>query len=91
MAIRARYKGTGEGNARPFIVVGERALPARDLTDEEFARLTDDERAAVEASPLYTMQSTRAARAEKADEPDAEPVTFEPAPALEQAVKDGEA
>lgn len=38
-------------------------IPARDLTEEDLAGMTDEQRAAVEASPLYRRIERPAARA----------------------------
>ncbi len=64
--LRARYTGSGaEYHA---------GIPARDLEPEDLAALTDEQRALVKASAIYTLELIR----------DAEPapvVTPRPAPA----------
>lgn len=53
------------------------AIPARDLTEVDVAALTDEQREAVVASPLYAAPRTKAAR---------EAVAARPEPAAREAV-----
>lgn len=57
-------------------------IPARDLTAADWARLSEDDRAAVERSPLY-----RRAPRPKAEEPDPEAEAAEPQPQLSEENK----
>jgi hypothetical protein len=41
-------------------------LPARDITEEEFARLSDDQKALLAESKFYTLRHDAPAEAEKA-------------------------
>lgn len=46
--MKAKYLGKGEGY---------HGIPARDLSNEDFERLTPEQQALVESSPLYEIQA----------------------------------
>jgi hypothetical protein len=58
MAIVARYKGTDGAHFH--------GIPAADMTEEEFASLTDEQKATVAASPLYSLRGEASADADQA-------------------------
>lgn len=68
MAIAAKFKKDSEGYVE--------GVPARDLTDEEFAALTDQQKAMVEGSGVYDLrrdapkEAAAATRRIARDEPD---------------------
>jgi hypothetical protein len=66
MTIRATYTGAGD----QF----HRGIPARDLEQEEYAALTNEQRAMLRESPLYDVLTDAEYRAKKQEgEPDPEP------------------
>jgi hypothetical protein len=56
MAIAVKYKGGGEYHG----------IPAADMTAEEFANLSDAQKATVAASPYYSLRGEAPAEAEHA-------------------------
>lgn len=58
MAIAARYKGTGGEHYH--------GIPAADMTEEEFAALSDEQKATVASSPLYSLRGEASADADQA-------------------------
>jgi hypothetical protein len=54
----AKYKGDGSEYLNN--------IPARDLTEDEFAALTDDQKVMLAESPLYDLKYDAPAEAEKA-------------------------
>ncbi|HEY7061729.1 MAG TPA: hypothetical protein VII06_09630 [Chloroflexota bacterium] len=62
MAVKAKFIGPKDvdGRATEF----HAGIPARDLTDEEWELLSEDEQATVEASALYEVSGARRRRAD---------------------------
>jgi outer membrane biosynthesis protein TonB len=78
MTIRATYKGDG--------FAFHAGIPARNLEQEEYAALTNEERALLRESPLYDVLTDAEYRAKKQEgdpEPEAEDVEPTPEPTPE--------
>lgn len=54
MALRAKFQPTPEGEFHP-------GIPARDLDDDDYQALDNDQRALVRNSPLYDYRPERSA------------------------------
>lgn len=50
MTIKAKYTGNGQFH---------QGIPARDLTDEDWAQLTPEQQATVEKSQIYEMTAVK--------------------------------
>jgi hypothetical protein len=78
VAVRAKFIGKSEAVAEADPESGaqswtrplehENGIPARDLTDEDWAALTPDERDVVRKSHLYEVATAAEARAERSAE-----------------------
>jgi hypothetical protein len=66
MAIVAKWRGLGPEDPGLETHYG---IPARDLTDDDWARLDDEQRATVEGSKLYAVRAKAAEKAEAPAEP----------------------
>lgn len=63
MAVRAKFKPTPEGEFHP-------GIPARDLDEDDYQALDNEQRALVRKSPLYDYRPERDTPAERAaDQP----------------------
>jgi len=58
--IAAKFIGSVDAEGVP--VTYHSGIPARDLTDDDLKALTNEQRDAVETSPLYTMAAPRSRR-----------------------------
>lgn len=64
MAIVAKFVGPKDENGMPLSY--HNGIPASDLSEEDFAALTDEEKATLAASPLYDLRRDAPKEAESA-------------------------